>query len=139
MRFRHVDPAPVIAYLRGTSPGILILDWERERKAGGIAGLLNLQKPQPAGPARPASIEDVEFIARRGPPSHAGLVLRYYFHVNATATARPLTLVEAVEHVEAQGAADEYVIAGHPDGGLISVSRDRMSFQSGDPITWWGP
>ena len=31
------------------------------------------------------------------------------------------------------------VLAGHPDGGLISVSRDRMSFHSGDPITWWGP
>lgn len=139
MRFRHVDPSSIIAHMHTTSPVILILDWERERKAGGIVGLLNLQKPQPAGPARSASIEDVEFIARRGPPSHAGLVLRHYFHVNATATGRPLTLVEAVEYVEAQGAADEYVLAGHPDGGLISVSRDRMSFQSGDPISWWGP
>lgn len=139
MRFRHIDPALVVAHLRKTSPSILILDWERERKAGGIAGLLNLQKPQPAGPAKPASIDDVDFIGKRGPPSHAGLVLRYYFHVNTTATGRPLTLVEAVEYVEDQGTPGEYLIAGHPDGGLISVSRDRLPFQSGDPITWWGP
>jgi hypothetical protein len=139
MRFRHVDPSPVLTHLRKTTPSILVLDWERERKAGGIAGLLNIQKPKPAGPARPALIEDVEFIARRGPPSHAGVVLRFYFHLNSTAASRLLTLVEAVEHVESHGAPDEYVLAGHPDGGLISVSRDRLPFQSGEAITWWGP
>jgi len=139
MRFRHVDPSPVLEHLRATSPAILILDWERERKAGGIAGLLNIQRPQPAGPARPAAVADVEFIAHRGPPSHAGVVLRFYFHLNSTAVGRPLTLVEAVEHIESVGAPEEYALAGHPDGGLISVSRSRLTFQSGDPITWWGP
>jgi hypothetical protein len=139
MRFRHVDPAPVLSYLRANPSAILVLDWERERKAGGIAGLLKISKPVPAGPAKPASIEDIAYIARRGPPSHAGLVLRYYFHINSTATGRPLPLIEAVEHVEASAAQGEMLITGHPDGGLISVSRERLPFQSGEPITWWGP
>jgi hypothetical protein len=138
MRFRHADPAPVLAYLRANPVAIQILEWERERRAGGLAALMQ-QKPQPAGPAKPASIGDVEFMARRGPPSHAGFVLRYYFHVNSTVVGRPLSLVEAVEHVETSAVPGEFLLAGHPEAGLVSVSRERLPFQPGEPITWWGP
>lgn len=144
MRFRHADPAPVLDYLRRERGSIQLLEWESERRPGGIAAFLRMQKPQPAGPARPASVDDVAFIAGRGRgPSHAGIVLRYYFHVNSTAaptTGRPFTLVEAVGHVENSGAPGEFVLAGHPEGGLVSVSREVLPFQSGlGAIDWWGP
>lgn len=66
-------------------------------------------------------------------------VLQYYFHVNSTAVGRPLPLVAAVEFVESSGGEREFLLAGHPDGGLISVSRVQLPFQDGmKPITWWG-
>lgn len=142
MRFRHLDASAVLAWLEREGSTIQVLEWERERPAGGVAGLLKLQKPKSAGPALPAKLSDVAFIAGRGiNSSHAATVLRFYFHVNSTAAERrPLTLVEAVEHVEMAGEAAEFVLAGHPDGGLISVSRERMAFQEGlAPIDWWGP
>lgn len=141
MRFRHVDPAPVLAHLRKTNAGIHLREWDRERKVGGIAGMLRMGKAaEPAGPAKPSGVADVEFIASRGKsPTHAATVLRFFFHINSTATDRILPLVEAVEHVEGRGAGGEFLLAGHPDGGLISVSRERLPFQQGDPITWWGP
>lgn len=141
MRFRHVDPAPVLAYLRATPCDIRLREWERERRLGGIAGLLRMgQASQAAGPAQPSSVADVEFIAGRGNgPAHASTVLRVYFHVNSSAGDGVLPLVEAVGHVEDRGEAGEYLLAGHPDGGLISVSRVRLPFQQGEPITWWGP
>ena len=144
MRFRHTDPAAVLAYLRTAHPPILLLEWESERRAGGIAALLRLDKPKPAAPAQPATLDEVAFIAGRGRgPSHAGVVLRYYFHVNSTAaptTGRAFTLVEAVGHVENGGAPGEFLLAGHPEGGLISVSRAALPFQAGlTAIDWWGP
>ena len=139
MRFRHVDPLPVLQFLRhGTSP-ILVREWERERGGGGISGLLRMSKPQPAAPGRQGEIVDVEFIAGRRAPSEIGVVLRYYFHIGSTADEPILPLVEAVAHIETRGAEDEFLLAGHPDGGLVSVSRGRLPFQQGDPITWWGP
>ncbi|HWA20728.1 MAG TPA: hypothetical protein VG757_17205 [Devosia sp.] len=83
----------------------------------------------------------MEYIAGRGrDASHASLVLSQYFHVNMSATGRPLSLVDAVEFVEAEGTAGEFLLVGHPDGGLISVSRERLAFQVGfPPIDWWGP
>ncbi|MCW5953596.1 MAG: hypothetical protein KIT69_15180 [Propionibacteriaceae bacterium] len=140
MRFRHLDPAPVLAFLRGSAADIRIRDWDRERTPGGIAGFLRIARSEPANPAQPGTISDVEFIAGRGMgPSHAGTVLRFYFHINSSADERILPLVEAVAHVEGRGTGDEFLLAGHPDGGLISVSRQRLPFQQGSPIIWWGP
>lgn len=140
MRFRHADPAPVLDFLRENPAEIRVRDWDRERAPGGIAGFLRLARTEPANPAQPGKLADVEFIAGRGPgPSHASTVLRFYFHINSTADERILPLVEAVAHVEGRGAGGEFLLAGHPDGGLISVSRQRLPFQQGDPITWWGP
>jgi hypothetical protein len=141
MRFRHLDAAPVLEYLRTATADITLLEWERERRPGGLAALVQLARPLPADPARPATIEEIDYIAGHGRgPSHAGLVLRYYFHINRTETGRPLTLVEAVEHVESRGVYGEFLLAGHPDGGLISVSNAELPFQRNlAPITWWGP
>jgi hypothetical protein len=141
MRFRHVDPKPVLAFLAANPTDIRVREWERERIVGGIVGMIRMgTKPQSAAPAQPAKISDVEFIAGRGKgPAHAGTVLRFYFHINSSAEERILPLVEAVAHIEGRGAAGEFLLAGHPDGGLISVSRERLPFQQGDPITWWGP
>ncbi len=140
MRFRHLEAEPVLAWLRAAPADIRIREWERERTPGGIAGFLRLARAEPANPAQPGELSDVEFIAGRGRgPSHAGTVLRYYFHINSTAEERILPLVEAVAHVEGRGADTECLLAGHPDGGLVSVSRVRLPFQQGEPIDWWGP
>ena len=141
MRFRHKDFAPVRSYLEREQCTILRLDWEREPVVGGFAMLPTTLKRRAAFPAKPANIDEVAFFASRGDgPAHAITVLQHYFHVNSSAVGRPLALAEAVEHVEADGRADEFLLVGHPDGGLISVSRDRLPFQAGlEPITWWGP
>lgn len=139
MRFRHVDPEPVLAHLRTTSAPILVREWDRERAASGIAGMLRMAKPQAARGAQPGKVSEVEFIAQRHPPSEIGVVLRFFFHIGSSSDDLILPLIEAVAHVEGRGASGEFLLAGHPDGGLISVSRERQPFQHGDPITWWGP
>ena len=139
MRFRHVDATAVIAFLRDNQPAILVREWDRERAAGGIAGMLRMSKPQAAQGAQSGKIRDVEFIAGRHAPSNIGVVLRFFFHIGSSSDQPILPLVEAVAHVENRGLAGEFLLAGHPDGGLVSVSRERLPFQSGDPITWWGP
>ena len=139
MRFRHHDPTAVIAFLRDNQPAILVREWDRERAAGGIAGMLRMSRPQAAQGAQPGKISDVEFIAGRHAPSNIGVVLRFFFHIASSSDQPILPLVEAVAHVENRGLAGEFLLAGHPDGGLVSVSRERLPFQSGEPITWWGP
>lgn len=140
MRFRHLDPAPVLSHLRTNPSVILVREWDRERTPGGIAGLLRRGKPQLARAAQPGQVSEVEFIARRHPPADIAVVLRFFFHIGSSSDEPVLPLVEAVGHVERRGAAGEFLLAGHPDGGLISVSRERVPFQQGlEPITWWGP
>jgi hypothetical protein len=139
MRFRHPDAAPVLAHLRGAPVTILVREWERDRAPGGLAGVLRMNKPQTARPAQPAKVSEVEFIARRHSPSEIGVVLRFYFHIGSSCDEPILPLVEAVAYVERYGISGEFLLAGHPDGGLISVSRERQPFQHGEPITWWGP
>jgi hypothetical protein len=139
MRFRHADPEPVLAHLRSTPATILVREWDRERAQGGIAGMLRMGKPQAARGAQPGKVSDVEFLARRHAPSEVAVVLRFFFHIGSTAEVEILPLVEAVAHVEGKGTGSEFLLAGHPDGGLISVSRERQPFQQGDPISWWGP
>jgi hypothetical protein len=139
MRFRHADPEPVLAFLRSAPSTILVREWDGERAVGGIAGMLRRGKPQAASAAQPAKVTEVAFIAQRHAPSEVGVVLRFYFHVSSSSDEPILPLVEAVTHVEGRGTASEFLLAGHPDGGLISVSRERQPFQQGDPITWWGP
>jgi hypothetical protein len=101
MRFLHKDYAPVIAHLRHANPAILLLEWEREPVSGGFAFLPMTRKTRAAYPALPVAVTDVEEFARRkADPREAAKALKYYFHVNSTAPeGRPLSLVEAVEHV----------------------------------------
>lgn len=142
MRFLHKDPAPVFQFIPHDSQRIAMLEWEREPLSGGFAFLPMTQKRRPADSARPVSRAVVEEFARRKKdPREAAGVLRHYFHVNSSApVGRPMSLVEAVEYVEQHGAGDEFLLAGHLEGGLISVSRDALPFQQGlKPITWWGP
>ena len=139
MRFRHLDPAVVIEFLRNNPSIILVREWDRERAAGGIAGMLRIRRPQAAKGAQPGKISDVEFMAGRHAPSDIGAVFRFFFHINSSSDQPILPLIEAVAHVESRGLSGEFLLAGHPDGGLVSVSRERLPFQSGDPITWWGP
>lgn len=142
MRFRHKDFGPVRGYLETEHCAIQMLEWEREPVVGGFAMLPTTLKRRAALPAQVASIDEVAFFAGRGQgPQHAITVLQHYFHVNSSAQGRrPLPLAEAVEHVELDGLDAEFLLVGHPDGGLISVSRDRLPFQDGlEPITWWGP
>jgi len=140
MRFQHKDPAPVLAFLRDMPCTIEALRWDNEAPRG-IFSMVGRAAPARAPESgRRVTVHEVEYFAGRGRnSSHAGLVLRYYFHINSTAGPRPLTLLEAVPQVEDQGAPDEFLLAGHPDGGLISISRAPQPFQDGlEPITWWG-
>jgi hypothetical protein len=142
MRFFHKDQAPVIAWLTSQHAAILLLEWEREPVAGGFAFLSMTQKTRAAHPARPVTAADVDAFARRkSDPREAAKALKFYFHANSTAPeGRPLSLVEAVEHVEARAADNECLLAGGLEGGLVSVSRVPLSFQDGlKPVTWWGP
>jgi hypothetical protein len=140
MRFMHKDVRPVLQYLVVEDSRITILDWEREPIVGGFAMLPATLKRRAAFPAKPATIADVQFYGGRGGgPAHAITVLKHYFHVNPTTVGRPLALSEAVEFVEVEGAPNEFLLAGHPDGGLISVSAQQLPFQERlKPITWWG-
>ncbi len=142
MRYFHKDIAPVMAHLEAQPCSIHILEWEREPLDGGFAFLPMMQKRRPAHPARAATASEVaSFGTRKNDPRQAALVLRHYFHINTSAPeGRPLSLVEAVAHVESRALPGEFLLAGHPDGGLVSVSREPLPFQSGvSPITWWGP
>lgn len=140
MRFFHKNTAPVLAYLEREQCSVLMLDWESQPKVGGFAMLPNTIRRRAANPAKPVAVAEVGFFAGGGDgPQHAVTVLQFYFHVNSTAVGRPLPLVEAVEWVESNGAESEFLLAGHPDGGLISVSRVQLPFQDAmKPITWWG-
>lgn len=140
MRFFHKNPAPVLSYLEQEHAPILMLDWEREPKVGGFAMLPTTVRRRAANPARPVDASEVAFIAGHGKgPRHAVTVLQFYFHVNSTAVGRPMPLTDAVEFVESEAADTEFLLAGHPDGGLVSVSKVRQPFQEGlDPISWWG-
>lgn len=139
MRFRHTDPRPVLAFLRSDPSPILVREWDRERASGGIAGMLRMGKPQAARAAQPSKTSEIEYLSGRHAPSNIGVVLRFFFHIASSTDEPILPLIEAVAYVEDTGAPGEFLLAGHPDGGLISVSRDRLPFQQGDPITWWGP
>jgi hypothetical protein len=140
MRFQHKNIAPVRAWLEGHAPMIHQLEWEKEIVTGGYAFLPSTLKRRAAEPARPASIAEIVGFAKVGGPRQVTATLRFYFHINMSAVADPLPLVEAVGFVEAEGGYEEFLLAGHPDGGLISVSRERLPFQDGlQPITWWGP
>jgi hypothetical protein len=140
MRFNHKDVGPVLRYLAVEDSRIMVLDWEREPVVGGFAMLPATLKRRAAYPAKPATIADVEFYGGRGnSPAHAIRVLKHYFHINPTTVGRPLAVQEAVQFVEGEGAPNEFLLAGHPDGGLISVSAELLPFQEGlKPITWWG-
>jgi hypothetical protein len=139
MRFRHVDPGAVFAHLRENPSSILVREWDRERPTGGIASMLRMGKPQPAGAARAGTIGEIEFIAGRHVLADIAVVLRFFFHIASSSDEPILPLIEAVKHVEEHGKEREFLLAGHPDGGLVSVSRFRLPFQSGEPIIWWGP
>jgi hypothetical protein len=141
MRFVHKDIPAVLRYLEAEHCRILRLEWDREPLVGGFSFLPTTRKRRAALPAVASTISEVEFFGGKGRgPEHAIIVLQHYFHMNSSAVGRPLALVEAVEHVEGSGEPGEFLLAGHPEGGLISVSRERLPLQQGlQPITWWGP
>jgi hypothetical protein len=141
MRYQHKDTAPVLAYLRDMPCTIEALRWDNERRRSifGFSGRAPAQlKPEPA---RHATLSEVEYLGGRGrDASHASLVVRFYFHINRAAGLGSLTLEEAVAHVEDGGETSEFLLTGHPNGGLISVSKFSLPFQNDlEPITWWGP
>jgi hypothetical protein len=139
MRFFHKDVAPVLTALGQGTPVIQALEWELNPAMKSFFSLLGRETRRAARPATPATILDVMEMSRRKPPMRISEVFQLYFHINRTLALDPAALTSAIQHVESAGADDEYLLAGHPDGGLISVSRVRLPFQQGlDPITWWG-
>ena len=142
MRFLHKDFAPVRAFLTTEPCVIRRLEWDLNPvEAGSLVFLPWTVKRRPAHSPQPSDVTEIEAYSRRGSkPEDAGTVLHNYFHINAPASDRPVSLSGAVEHVEAFGAPVEFLLVGYPDGGLISVSRQLLAFQHGlAEAEWWGP
>jgi hypothetical protein len=141
VRFHHEDFGPIRTYLTAEPCEIRKLEWDLSPPVEGYAFLPWTIKRRPAHPPQPSSIAEIEdYFHRADIAENAGTVLHDYFHINAPASERAVSLNGAVEHVEAYGTPNEFLLAGYHDGGLISVSRRVLPFQDGvAEIDWWGP
>jgi hypothetical protein len=143
MRFLHKDFGPLQQFLTTEPCELRRLEWDlHPMEAGSFAFLPWTVKRRPAQAPQPATLADIEACFRYADrPENAGTALRHYFHVNAPASDHAVSLAGAVEHVEAFGGPAEFVLAGYPDGGIISASRRVLPFQTGAQRVddWWGP
>ena len=141
MRFLHKDFAPVRAWLAAGPADIRRLEWDLNPVDQGFAFLPWTVKRRPARPPVTATPTEVETVFLRSEiAGEARATLDGYFHVNAPPTDRAVSLPAAVEHVEAFGGPEEFLLVGHPDGGMVSVSRRMLPFQDGTAqADGWGP
>ena len=142
MRYLHKEFAPIRQHLEGGTPDIRRLEWELNPIVKGPLSIFDLKaKRRSAAPPSTASVADIKAIFDlSGDPLRAAAVLAGYFHVNAPPSNRAVSLAAAIEHVEAYGGPDEFLLAGHPEGGVISVSRGPLPFQDGlEQIDSWAP
>ncbi len=142
MRFLHKDFSPLRAYLASEPCEIRRLEWDLNPATEGYFFLPWTIKRRPAHAPQPSSAADVEACFHYADiPENAGTAMEHYFHVNAPPSDHAVSLSGAVEHVEAFGSPIEFILAGYPDGGIISVSRRMLPFQDGaEQIDgWWGP
>ena len=147
VRYLHKDFSPIRAHLAAGPADVRRLEWELNPVVKDPFAVFALKpKRRAAAPPQAAGLEEIEAVFRQSSDTKAvGSVLAAYFHINAPPSNRPVSLAAAIEHVEAFGAADEFLLAGHPEGGLVSVSRRPLPFQDGlellrswAPDTWWG-
>ncbi|RYE10374.1 MAG: hypothetical protein EOP22_04845 [Hyphomicrobiales bacterium] len=143
MRFLHKDFVPLRDYLAAQPVQIRKLEWDlRPVEAGSFAFLPWTVKRRAARPPQAAELAEIEQCFHWADrPENGGTAFEHYFHINAPPSDAAVSLSGAVEHVEAYGAPDEFVLCGYPDGGLISVSRQTLPFQQGlaRADDWWGP
>lgn len=142
MRFLHQDFVPIRQFLETQPADMRRLEWELNPATRDVFTLFTFApKRRPAQPPRPASIDEIAAaFARSGRTMQAGTVLTEYFHVNAPPSERAVSLLAAIEHVEAFGQPTEFLLAGHPEGGIVSVSRYPLPFQDGVPeAKSWAP
>ena len=142
MRFFHSDYAPIAAWLASQPHDIRVLEWGLEPAPRGFGFLSWGDRPRRrAHPPRPSTAAEIaETYERSKRPDQAAIVLNTYFHLNAPPTTRAVSLPGAVEHVEAFGGPNEILLVGHPDGGLVSVSRTFLPFQQdAEEAQGWGP
>jgi hypothetical protein len=143
MRFLHKAFEPLQRYMLDVPVEIRLLEWELSPIASGSFVFLPWTIKRRAARAPRASdlAEIAAYFHRAETPELAGTVLRNYFHINAPHSTTPVSLNGAVEHVEAYGKPDEFLLVGYPDGGLISVSRQKLPFQENAAPAdhWWGP
>ncbi len=132
MRRRHADFEPVRGYLERERPTIVRLEWELNPVVKDMFSLFAMKpKRRPAAAPSTALLADIErTFEQAGAVSTVGQALHWYFHLNAPPTDRAVSLAAAVEHVEAFGAPGEFLLPAHPEGGLVSVSRDFLPFQA---------
>jgi hypothetical protein len=131
MRFLHEDFAPLKAYLLAEPNDIRRLEWHLRPVVRSAMNIFAMTpKRRSADRPRPASVDEIEAMLRRTEnPQLAGSVLSEYFHVNAPPSDRAVSMAAAIEHVEAFGAPNEFLVVGHPNGGFVSVSRLMLPFQ----------
>ena len=69
-----------------------------------------------------------------------GALLPYYLWVSTSHREHPTTLSEGVVEVEAGSHPEEFLLVGYEDGGVISISNTKLSFQTGARAAdWWRP
>ena len=138
MRFLHLHWSDIEAFLV-MNPAPMV---EHEVASRPIArGFWFLSERREARDPRNVGLDDVrayELATKK--LERLGTGPREYIHVNAAEADKHVPLSDAVEYVEAQAAPNEFLLVGYADGGFISVSRERMPFQTGlSEATWWRP
>jgi hypothetical protein len=131
MRFLHEDFGLLKAYLLAEPNDIRRLEWHLKPTVRSAMGVFAMTpKRRSADRPRSSSVDEIEAMVQRTKnPQLAGAVLSEYFHVNAPLSDRAVSMAAAIEHVEAYGAPNEFLIVGHPNGGFVSVSRHALPFQ----------
>jgi hypothetical protein len=133
MRFLHRDFGAIAAYLAANPSDIRAVEWELSPRIRDPFAIFALKpKTRSARPPRQASAREVgALFDQTQRVETAGAALGEYFHINAPPSDRPVSLRAAIEHVEAFGAPGEFLVVGHPEGGVVSVSRRPLPFQEG--------
>ncbi len=63
----------------------------------------------------------------------------HYLNVTRVRDSQMQNLKHDVAWVEARGGTDNFIVIGYHDGGIITISQEKLPFQQGAAgADWWG-